>query len=167
MKRGQPPKRRLPTHCTDCACPLSEHDSGWCYGCHRTGQCNHRPRARSSRLAPVNRERKPREFERAYGSANRAAWVASLPCAACGIVGYSANAHVLGNGGAGRKGDADTIAPLCVSRPGVNGCHDLFDNRVKDGRATLLRRYPRFDPAACAERTEAAWRAVVSQRGAA
>lgn len=62
------------------------------------------------------KKRKPSEFARIYGSKARVEFVKSLPCAACGVVGYSENAHVAPtseSGGAGRKADAKWIAPLC------------------------------------------------------
>ena len=36
--------------CTDCGCPLTSHDAGWCYDCPRQAQCNHNPAAPSPRL---------------------------------------------------------------------------------------------------------------------
>lgn len=56
--------------------------------------------------------------------------VAELACVACGIDGYSQAAHSnqLANGkGMGRKADDRAIFPLCACRPGVRGCHSLFD----------------------------------------
>lgn len=53
--------------------------------------------------------------------------VAMLPCKACGIAGHSQCAH--GNTGKGmalKVSDLDAF-PLCCSRPGVEGCHVLFD----------------------------------------
>lgn len=64
--------------------------------------------------------------------AHRDAWrlpraVASLPCIACGIQGYSQHAH--GNDGKGLslKTDDRTGVPLCCARPGEEGCHTKFD----------------------------------------
>lgn len=53
--------------------------------------------------------------------------VASLPCIACGIQGYSQHAH--GNEGKGLslKTDDRTGVPLCCARPGEEGCHTKFD----------------------------------------
>lgn len=92
---------------------------------------------RKTRVKRVNAKRKAANFARAYGSAERVAFVRSLPCAACGLVGYSENAHVGGAGkGAGRKSDADQIAPLCgPHRSGgwidvlFQGCHREYDTR--------------------------------------
>lgn len=53
--------------------------------------------------------------------------VASLPCAACGIYGYSQHAHGNEGKGLGIKTDDRTGAPLCCARPGEEGCHAKFD----------------------------------------
>lgn len=70
--------------------------------------------AESKRVAVKrsNPARKAKAFKRAYGSRARVAFVKSLPCVACGVVGYSENAHVT-SGGVGRKADASQIVPLC------------------------------------------------------
>jgi hypothetical protein len=53
--------------------------------------------------------------------------VASLPCAWCGVEGYSQAAH--GNTGKsmGAKTSDSTAMPLCSARPGIAGCHALLD----------------------------------------
>lgn len=53
--------------------------------------------------------------------------VASLPCAHCGIVGYSQHAHVNEGKGMGLKADDRAGMPLCCARPGEEGCHSAFD----------------------------------------
>lgn len=57
-------------------------------------------------------------------------WVASLPCAHCGIEGYSQAAHADDNGaggkGIGLKACDSTLYPACGPRPGVPGCHWLI-----------------------------------------
>ncbi|MCT6719446.1 hypothetical protein [Acidovorax sp. K2F] len=53
--------------------------------------------------------------------------VASLPCAACGIYGYSQHAHGNEGKGLGLKTDDRTGVPLCCARPGEEGCHIKFD----------------------------------------
>ena len=72
------------------------------------------PAARVEKAAPVRSE-----------ALRRA--VASLPCASCGIYGYSQHAH--GNQGKGLslKTDDRTGVPLCCARPGEEGCHTKFD----------------------------------------
>lgn len=53
--------------------------------------------------------------------------VASLPCIACGIHGYSQAAHLPPDGKGIKQGD-DLIFPLCCVRVGVPGCHQDFDH---------------------------------------
>jgi hypothetical protein len=77
-----------------------------------------RPIPRKTRVKPVNRRRKAREFQRAYGGAERAAFVAAMACIVGRIQGVSdcegpiENVHVKG-GGAGRKADARFNVPGC------------------------------------------------------
>ena len=72
------------------------------------------PAARVEKSAPVRSE--------AYRRA-----VASLPCAYCGIEGYSQHAHENDGKGARLKVDDRRAMPLCCSRPGIEGCHVAFD----------------------------------------
>lgn len=53
--------------------------------------------------------------------------VASLPCASCGIYGYSQHAHLNEGKGMGLKADDRAGMPLCCARPGIEGCHVAFD----------------------------------------
>lgn len=53
--------------------------------------------------------------------------VASLPCASCGIYGYSQHAHDNEGKGLSLKTDDRTGVPLCCARPGEEGCHTKFD----------------------------------------
>lgn len=71
-----------------------------------------------SRLNPVNRKRKAKNWARAYGSAAFVQWISRLPCWACNYAGPSPRqaAHTT-TGGMGRKADANTIIALC------NVCH--------------------------------------------
>ncbi len=66
---------------------------------------------------PVRRRnvvRRRAEWLRAYGSEDRVRFINSLRCIADnGYCGDIENAHVGRNSGAGRKGDADKIVPLC------------------------------------------------------
>ena len=52
--------------------------------------------------------------------------VASLPCANCGIEGYSQAAHPPPTGKGIKESDLECF-PLCCARPGINGCHADFD----------------------------------------
>lgn len=69
------------------------------------------PITRKTRVKRANRPRKAETFQRAYGGAERAAWVQAQPCAVHGTT-PSENAHVR-TGGTGRKADARWIVPLC------------------------------------------------------
>ena len=53
--------------------------------------------------------------------------VAALPCAHCGIAGYSQCAHENDGKGKGMKVDDRRAMPLCCTRPGIEGCHVAFD----------------------------------------
>lgn len=59
--------------------------------------------------------------------------VASLPCAKCGIEGYSQCAHsnnpLFGKGRGKKSSDLATF-PLCCARPGVLGCHAEHDQYI-------------------------------------
>lgn len=114
------------------------------------------PALKRSRIK--KRARPAKETNRIYGPKTRREWMKTLPCSACGVVGYSEGAHVLGNGGMSRKADADTQAPLC----GLNywpttkvaylyaGCHNLYDRH----RDVFNARFPDFDAKRAAEETE-------------
>lgn len=54
-------------------------------------------------------------------------FVASLPCAHCRIEGYSQAAHPNTGKAKGMKADDRLCFPLCCDRPGVKGCHAMFD----------------------------------------
>lgn len=80
----------------------------------RTGPIARRTELRRSK--PVNarnQERREREHARAYGG-EHADWIRSQPCAVGndGCEGRVEAAHTE-SGGAGRKADARTLAPLC------------------------------------------------------
>lgn len=59
--------------------------------------------------------------------------IASMPCFSCGVEGRSQAAHSNlpkhGKGWAQKASDYATF-PLCCERPGVVGCHSLFDQGV-------------------------------------
>ena len=62
-------------------------------------------------------------------------WVASHPCFACGIEGWSQCAHANGGGMGTKASDLETF-PLCCARPGNMGCHAKFDQCVGIGKFT-------------------------------
>lgn len=72
------------------------------------------PSAKVAKAAPVRSE----EYRRA---------VASLPCAICGIFGYSQAAHANQGKGMGLKACDLTCFPACGPRPGIQGCHAALD----------------------------------------
>lgn len=56
--------------------------------------------------------------------------VAARPCKLCGIAGFSQAAHPNTGKGQGTKTDDRLCFPLCCDRPGVVGCHGLFDQHA-------------------------------------
>lgn len=68
-----------------------------------------------------------RRPERSFRSVEHRLAVVSLPCARCGIVGFSQAAHANAGKGLGMKTSDALTFPLCCSRPGVVGCHVLHD----------------------------------------
>ena len=52
--------------------------------------------------------------------------VASLPCIACGIQGYSQAAHLPPEAKGMKQSDVLTF-PLCCTRVGIPGCHQDYD----------------------------------------
>ena len=53
--------------------------------------------------------------------------VATLPCAICGVPGYSQAAHANAGKGMGMKACDLTCFPACGPRPGFQGCHAALD----------------------------------------
>ncbi len=98
-----------------------------------------------------NAKRKAKEFERAYGGESRLKFVQSLPCAACGLVGFTENAHIAG-GGMGRKANYDKTVPLC------SFCHR---RQHEWGAGTFAIRF-NLDLRALAIATERAWLASLN-----
>lgn len=119
------------------------------------------------RSAIKRKRRKKSETLRIYGPKARRAFVYGLPCAACGFVGYSQNAHVAGESGVGYKADARFIAPLCGFHvqtyfgtwPTNNyGCHTMFDEYPEE----FAYKFPDFDPEKAAQACESAWQEFVA-----
>lgn len=124
---------------------------------------------RSESPRKLNPKRKASEFRRAYHSKERVLFVKGLPCSACGVVGYSENAHVppKGEAGTGYKADYRFIAPLCGIRPisllavlrfaasTYAGCHTMFARYRSDFNAA----FPDFAPEVAAAEAERAWKA--------
>lgn len=99
---------------------------------------------RSGRVRVRNVPRHTANWTRAYGSAERVAWVAAMPCAVC-LRPNCENAHVR-SGGTGRKADACWIVPLCP----------LHHAELHRGAKTFQAKY-RIDVLEEATITEARW----------
>lgn len=70
--------------------------------------------------------------------------VAALPCAHCGIAGYSQAAHGDEGKGMAIKASDDTCYPACGPRPGNMGCHWFIGTSghfTRDERRALERQY--------------------------
>lgn len=65
--------------------------------------------------------------EKALRSTTYRRLVAALPCAHCGVAGYSQHAHENADKGKSLKTDDRRGFPLCCTRPGEEGCHVAFD----------------------------------------
>lgn len=105
----------------------------------------HRP------LPKVNRKRKAANLLRAYGPASRRDWITGLPCLTCGHPPKSQQSHLRSRSGAGRKGDAKHVVPMC------DPCHRLYPQRSK-----WAARFPHWTDAElerAAAVIEAAWQA--------
>jgi hypothetical protein len=111
----------------------------------RTPILRHTPLRRTGRVNQRNAERRDREFQRCYGSAERVAFVQGLSCVGCGRTPCE-NAHSV-TGGMGRKADAETIAPLC------HDCHTRYDQHRTPFDVEACRELVR----AAAARVEALW----------
>ena len=62
--------------------------------------------------------------------------VASLPCAICGMPGYSQAAHGSSGKGMGLKACDLTCFPACCDRPDARGCHSRLDQGALFSKAT-------------------------------
>lgn len=116
---------------------------------------------RKTRMKGANRERKAANLERAHGPAERREWIKTLPCANCGIVGYSEGAHIK-NGGMSKKADARFIVPLCGQHHDVIGCHAT---QHIYGWSALWALDCGWLRSLAADRTEAAWQSHIRQTG--
>lgn len=111
------------------------------------------------RRTPIKRKgRSASEYARIYGSPSRVKFVKSLPCCACGVVGWSVNAHLtpIGEKGTGYKGHHRFIAPLCNRRGWfwpIRSCHILYDDYPSEFQVS----YPDFDPEKASAETQRLW----------
>lgn len=108
-------------------------------------------------LRQKNAQRAAGEFRRTLHSRARQKFVSMQPCSACGVWGYSQNAHVEGIEGAGMKGHYTTVTSLCGPRPDGTGiyigCHRLHDTKFEEFR----KRFPSFNGKRAAKATHARW----------
>jgi hypothetical protein len=113
---------------------------------------------RKSRKPRVNRQRKSKNWIRAYGSPERVNWIQRQRCVvwwgACSS-GLCHNHHII-TGGKGRKADANRIVPLCRSH------HDLLHAKGRQ----YFEEYYDLDLDALAKSTDAAWRAHLAEDAA-
>lgn len=94
------------------------------------------------RTAMKKRRQSRAQLERIYGSPEFRAWIHSLPCQLCGVVGFTQQAHV-GKHAMGKRLDWTHTTALCgpfsiaadhahgKSRA-MEGCHQKFDQRKLD-----------------------------------
>lgn len=111
-----------------------------------------------SRVRPVNRKRKAKNFQRAYGGPTRLAWLKAWVCMAhlhqlYDCAGPIEAAHTK-SGGTGRKADAATLIPLCHRHH--RHLHDM-------GARSFEKLYGFTLADACA-RVEAEWQKHVAAR---
>jgi len=89
-----------------------------------------------NRIATLNDLKKIKKASRKAAPAHEEAHcraVAALPCANCGIQGYSQCAHSnrkQDGKGMGKKAHYLATFPLCCTRPGVVGCHVEHDQCI-------------------------------------
>jgi hypothetical protein len=61
-------------------------------------------------------------------------FVATFPCMACGLAGFSQAAHENAGKGGGIKSGDDRTFPLCSDRPSRVGCHTAHDQCLDQTR---------------------------------
>lgn len=114
--------------------------------------------SRTSHLSPEQKARKRAEFVRCFGSKERRAWINAGGCCipGCTTGEVVQNAHVGSHveSGMGRRGDADTVAGLCLTH-----------HRMQEGRTAAFERemdLPAGFLLAAAARLDAEWAEVAS-----
>lgn len=86
---------------------------------------------------PVGAPVAPIEKENPVRSPQYLRAVASLPCIACGIQGYSQAAHLPPEAKGMKQSDLLTF-PLCCTRVGIAGCHQDYDQYRLFPRAAAM-----------------------------
>lgn len=114
------------------------------------------PPKRKTKPKAVNRARKAKTFERAYGGKERRDFVASLRCIVprCGVSPCDP-AHTSGDNGAGYKASAKYLIPLCRTH---------HDEQHDHGAGSFAIKY-QINLRAAAAATEQAWQDHIN-RGA-
>lgn len=131
MKRGGPIRRKKPLRAKK---PLQS----------KKGLASGAGPKRKKMINAVNKKRKKKEFARTYDSVEYVKHLHQFPCEVCGVYGWTVAAHTE-TGGTGYKADADTLVPLCGSRPDVKGCHEQLDDyEIEEHRLRLQRRAKHF-----------------------
>lgn len=99
---------------------------------------------RAASFAKADKMAEPVEKDAPLRSEAYRRLVAALPCAHCGIHGYSQAAHADQGKGAHIKSDDRTCYPACAPRMGVIGCHALIGmtgSMPRDVRRALEQEY--------------------------
>lgn len=110
-------------------------------------QCTYVPRPRAVAVAICDGKTRmsvPLPKGKPLRDANYLRRVAALPCAHCGIEGFSQAAHGDQGKGMAIKSSDDTAYPACGPRPGEPGCHYLIGTSgtfTRDERRALEQRY--------------------------
>lgn len=102
-----------------------------------------RPMKRGGRIKP--KKRSADEFKRVYGSAERVAWIKTLPCVGCRNTSHDGH-HIAGDG-IGRKEHHSLIVPVCRT------CHQYIHNHGARAFESMYR----VSLATAAEQTAKAW----------
>lgn len=114
-----------------------------------------KPIPRRTRIRQRNPERHASTFKRTYHSKRRKRWIAAHPCLVCGAL-PSVNAHTRHpSSGAGYKGDACAIAPICLQHEREKHRHgeDTFNLKYREDLYGLTL-------AQHAARTETEWQQI-------
>jgi len=90
----------------------------------------------TKRIRARNPKRAKRLFTEDFGSKKYLEAIHVMPCAICGVYGWTVPAHTRSRGAGGK---VDDIVPLCCSRWWIEGCHERYDRREVVARYHELR----------------------------
>ena len=88
----------------------------------------------------TNPARMRKRFLANFGGKEYRAWIVAMPCAVCGVDGYSAPAHVVPRS---VGGTAEDLVPLCRTWGAAVGCHYTYDEEpwnLPEGTEERLKR---------------------------